>query len=351
MMKFKTSVTAVAVALFLAACGGGGGSDAPASTPVAATPTPPVSTPAPTPVVTPADIQTSVPAFTYAATSEEHKFVTLYNQFRAQVGLGLLAQNPLLDKAAGNHLAYVVKNNANTGGTVNMSAVDPITGRVWFHVEQSDKPLFTGVQEMDRAKSVGYAGTGVGEQVAFGGGKGAQETFDSVASTIYHRAGLMFEEKGEIGVAVGQDPSQTFVYVTGHQKPQVNASDFFGVYPAAGQSGVGLHTGVESPNPFPDLSTANADFPTKTGYPVTAMSKEGTTLQVLSFTLTEAGSATALDARIMTKDNDPNRYLPSNFAFLAAKAPLKVGTTYTAKFSGRANNVLVNKEWKFTTRP
>jgi uncharacterized protein YkwD len=352
MMKFKTSVTAVAVALFLAACGGGGGSDAP-STPVASTPTPPVATPAPTPapVVTPADIQTSVPALTYAATSEEHKFVTLYNQFRAQVGLGLLAQSPLLDKAAGNHLGYVLKNDVTTGGTVNMNAVDPATGRAWFHIEQSDKQLFTGVQEMDRAKSVGYAGTGVGEQGAFGGGKGAQAAFDSVTSTIYHRAGLMFEAKREVGVAVGQDASQTFVYVTGHQKPQVNAGDFFGVYPAAGQSGVGLHTGVESPNPFPDLSTANADFPTKTGYPVTAMSKEGTTLEVLSFTLTEAGSATPLDARIMTKDNDPNRYLPSNFAFLAAKAPLKVGTTYTAKFSGRANNVLVNKEWKFTTRP
>jgi uncharacterized protein YkwD len=348
MMKFKTSVSAVAVALFLAACGGGG--DAPATAPVGATPTPPVSVPAPAPVVTPADIQTSVPALTYAVTSEEHKFVTLYNQFRAQVGLGLLAQSPLLDKAAGNHLAYVLKNDVNTGGTVNMNSVDPVTGRAWFHIEQGDKPLFTGVQEMDRAKSVGYAGTSVGEQGAFGGGKGAQAAFDSVASTIYHRTGLMFEAKREIGIAVGQDRSQTFVYVTGHQKPQSNASDFFGVYPAADQTGVGLHTGVESPNPFPDLSTANADFPTKTGYPVTVMSKEGTTLEVLTFSLTEAGSAAPLDARLMTKDNDPNRYLPSNFAFLVAKAPLKTNTTYTAKFSGRVNNVLVNKEWKFTTR-
>ena len=52
----------------------------------------------------------------------------------------------------------------------------------------------------------------------------------------------------------------------------------------------------------------------------------------------------------MTKDNDPHRYLPSNFGFLVAKAPLKTNTTYTAKFSGRVNNALVNKEWKFTTR-
>lgn len=346
MMKFKPCASAVAVVLFLVACGGGGGSNSP-SAPIATVP--PVSVPAPL-VVTPADIQTSVPTFTYAATSEEHKFITLYNQFRAQVGLGLLAQNPQLDKTAANHLAYVLKNDVNTGGTINMNTVDPVTGRAWFHIEQGDKPLFTGVQELDRAKSVGYVGTGVGEQGAFGGGKGAAVAFDSVASTIYHRAGLMFEATNEIGIAVGQDRSQTFVFVTGNQKPQVNASDYLGTYPAANQTGVGLHTGVEWPNPFPELSTANADFPTKTGYPVSVVVKSGAVLEVLSFTLTQAGSASPLDARLLTQTNDPNRYLSSNFAFLAAKAPLKTSTIYTAKFSGRVNNVLVNKEWQFTTR-
>lgn len=350
-MKFKTSVSAVAVALFLAACGGGGGSDAPVSNPVGTTPTPPVQAPAPAPVVTPADIQTTVAPFTYAVASEEYKFVTAFNQFRAHIGLGLLAQNPLLDKAAANHLAYVLKNDVNTGGTVNMAAFDPATGRPQFHIESADKPLFTGVSELDRAKSVGYAGVYAGEQGAFGGGKGAQAAFDSLASTIYHRAGLMFEGPREIGIAVGQDRSQTFVVEVGYGTAQSNASDFVGIYPGADQTGVGLHTGVETPNPFPDLSTSNADFPTKTGYPVTVVSKAGTTIEVLTFTLTEAGSATPLDARVMTQDNDPNRYLPSNFAFLVAKAPLKTNTTYTAKFSGRVNNVLVNKEWKFTTRP
>jgi uncharacterized protein YkwD len=356
MMKFKTSVSAVAVALFLVACGGGGGGDSsPAPAPVGNTPapvvtTPPVTVPAPAPVVTPANIQTTVAPFSYATTSEEYKFVTAFNQFRAQVGLGLLAQNSLLDKAAANHLAYVLRNDVNTGGTVNMSSFDTATGRPQFHIESADKPLFTGVQEIDRAKSVGYSGVYVGEQGTFGGGKGAQAAFDSLTSTIYHRAGLMFEGPREVGIAVGQDRSQTFVVEFGYASAQSNASDFIGIYPGADQTGVGLHTGVETPNPFPDLSTANADFPTKTGYPVSVMSKAGTSIEVLTFTLTEAGSATSLDARLMTRDNDPNRYLPTNFAFLAAKAPLKTSTTYTVKFSGRVNNVLVNKEWKFTTR-
>lgn len=348
-MNFKTSATAVAVALSLVACGGGGGSDTPASPPVAVTP--PVSTPAPTtPTVTPANIQTSVPALTYATTSEEYLFVTAFNKFRADIGLGLLAQNAMLDTAAAKHLQYVLTNDVLNGGTVNMRTNDPVTGRAMFHIEQGDKPGFTGIQEIDRAKSAGYNGTYVGEELSFAGGKGAQVAFDGLASTVYHRAGLMLQGVNDVGAAVGKDRSQTVVMEMGTTKAQSQASNFLGVYPAANQTGVGLHAGVEVPNPFPELSTANDDFPTKTGYPVSVVVKEGTTVEVLTFTLTEAGAAAPLDARIMTRDNDPNRYLTSNFAFLVAKAPLKAGTTYTAKFSGRVNNVVENKEWKFTTR-
>lgn len=350
MMKFKTSVTAVAIALTLVACGGGGGSNAPVTPPVAVIP--PVWTPAPAPVptVTPSDIQTSVPAFSYAVASEEYVFVTALNKFRSDIGLGLLAQNTLLDTVAAKHLDYVLKNDILNGGTVNMRTNDAATGRSMFHIEQGDKLLFTGIQELDRAKFAGYAGSYVGEELAFAGGKGAQVAFDGLASTVYHRAGLMMQSVNDIGVAVGKDRSQTVVMEMGTTKAQRQAGDFVGLYPAANQTAVGLHAGVETPNPFPELSTANADFPTKTGYPVSVLGKEGATVEVVTFTLTEAGAAGPMDARIVTKDNDPNRYLSSNVAFLIAKSPLKAGTVYTAKFSGRVNNVVVNKEWKFTTR-
>jgi uncharacterized protein YkwD len=350
MMNFKTSVTAVAVALFVVACGGGGGGGSPATAPVGATPTPPVSVPAPAPVVTPADIQTSVPALTYAATSEEFIFVTAFNKFRADIGLGLLAQNSILDGAASKHLDYVLKNDVLNGGTVDMRTNDPITGRSMFHIEQSDKPLFSGIQEIDRAKVGGYRGSYVGEELSFSGGKGAQVAFDSLASTVYHRAGLMMQSVNDIGTVVGKDISQTLVMEIGISKAQTQAADFLGVFPAANQTGVGLHAGVEVPNPFPDLSLSNDDFPTKTGYPVTVSVKEGASIEVLTFTLTEAGAAVPLEARIMTRDNDPTRFLTSNLAFLVAKSALKPSTTYSVKFSGRVNNALVSKDWKFTTR-
>ncbi|NVD97123.1 CAP domain-containing protein [Massilia sp. BJB1822] len=349
MKHIKQTLVTSAVAVLLAACGGGGGSS-PSGSSAVTTPTPPVTPTTPTtPVVIPGNLQTTVPALTYSAASEEFRFVTAFNDFRRKLGLGLLVQNSSLDKAADSHLQYVLANDVNTGGTVNMGGFDPVSGRPMFHVETIGKQLFTGVYELDRAKAAGYTGIYVGESGTFGGGKGADVAFETLVKTIYHRAGLMFQGPTDVGIAVGKNRSQTFVLEFGFKKEQYNASDYLGVYPTDNQTAVGLHTGVETPNPFPELSTSNADFPTKTGYPVSVLSKEGTTLEVITFTLTEAGASAPLEVRIMTRDNDPLRHLQSNIAFLVARAPLKPNTIYSAVFSGRVNNVVVNKMWKFTT--
>jgi len=351
MKHSKNSLLVSVIALaFLSACGGGGGGSSTSGTPVATTPPAPSAPTMPAaPAVVPGQLQTSVPALAYAASSEEYAFVTAFNDFRQKLGLGLLAQNAMLDKSAANHLQYVLANDVNNGGTVDFTAVDPASGRQMFHIETVGKPLFTGVNELDRAKAAGYAGTYAGESGTFGGGNGAKVAFDALVKTVYHRAGLMFQQPVDIGIAVGQDRSQTFVVEVGFAKAQFNASDYLGVYPADKQSGVGLNAGVELPNPFPDLSVWNADFPTRTGYPVSVVAKEGSALEVVSFTLNEAGAATPLEVRILTKDNDPQKYLASNIAFLVAKAPLKPNTSYAASFSGRVSNVVVNKSWSFTT--
>jgi uncharacterized protein YkwD len=350
MKTYKLTAVAVALSTLLAACGGGGGdsstSSAPTSPPVSTTPSTPVVTP---PVVTPGNLQTSVPALTYAPTSQEFAFVTAFNDFRQKLGLGLLAQNTALDLSAQHHLQYVLTNDVNNGGTVDMSTNDPATGRSMFHIETVGKPLFTGVQEFDRAKAAGYTGVYAGEELTFGGGKGAAVAFAGIVRTVYHRYGLMFQGPTDIGVAVGQDASQTFDLEFGNTTEQSVASDYLGTYPSDKQTGVDLFAGVETPNPFPDLSTSNADFPTKTGYPVSISAKQGATLEVITFTLTESGAGAPLDARILKADNDPNHYLKADAAFLVAKAPLKPNTTYSVAFSGRVNNGLVSKTWTFTT--
>lgn len=341
----RSAAVSLLTAFVLSACGGGGGNSASTAPTIPTVPTAPS-----TPVVTPGDTQTTVPALTYAATSQEYEFVSALNDFRGHVGLGLLAQNTKLDTASSNHLAYLLVNDINNGGTVNMNSYDPVTGRSMLHIENGVLAKFTGIQEADRAKFAQYDGSYVGEEVTFGGNQGGAAAFNTLAQTVYHRAGLMLQNVREIGVAVGTDKSQTVVMEMGLKTNQSVASDYLGVYPSNGQTGVALHAYVEAPNPFPDLSTANDDFPTKTSYPISVSVVTGNTIAVTSFSVTEAGQPAPMDARLMTSANDPNHYLTGNVAFLIAKAPFKSGTTYNVKFSGTNNGVALSKEWWFKTQ-
>jgi hypothetical protein len=72
-------------------------------------------------------------------------------------------------------------------------------------------------------------------------------------------------------------------------------------------------------------------------------------MEVVTFTMTQAGSSTPLDVRLLTAATDTLRRLPANIAFIVAKAPLTPNTTYQVAFSGRVNNVVVTKNWSFTT--
>jgi len=199
----------VVLASALVACGGGGGGTA--STPV--TPTTPTTPGVPT--ITPGDTQTTVPALTYAANSQEYAFVSALNDFRSKLGLGLLAQNAKLDTASANHLSYLITNDVNNGGTVNFNSYDSATGRSMLHIENAALAKFTGAQELDRAKFAQYDGSYTGEEVAFGGNQGGAVAFGTLVQTVYHRAGLMLQNVREIGVAVGTDKSQTVVMEMG----------------------------------------------------------------------------------------------------------------------------------------
>jgi hypothetical protein len=347
MQKFTPSIfVSAAFATILSACGGGSGSSTATTAPT--TPSNPVGPTAPT--VIPGDTQISVPALTYAASSEEFKFVTALNAFRAQVGLGLLAQNTKLDTVSANHLAYLLANDINNGGTINLNSFDPVTGRSMLHIENGVLAKFTGMQEADRAKFALYDGSYIGEEVTFGGGQGGSVALGTLVQTVYHRAGLMMQNVREIGAAVGTDRSQTVVMEMGLKTNQSVSSDYVGLYPSNGQKGVALHAYVETPNPFPELSTATDDFPTKTSFPVSVSVVNGNTIAVTSFTVTEAGHSTPVDARLLTRANDPNHYLSSNVAFLVAKAAFKSTTTYNVKFTGTNNGAALTKEWAFTTK-
>jgi uncharacterized protein YkwD len=355
-MKAKLSLVTIACSILLAACGGGGGGDsssasngaAPAgtspTTPPVVTPTP---TPAPTPVPTPvstSDLQTTVAVPTYAAGSQQREFFDTLNDFRTKLGLGLVAQNTKLDAANENHLKYLMTNT-----DVNFSAVDPKSGRPFFHLEDPTRVNYTGITELDRANFTQYGGVYVGETGAYGKGEGAKVALTDLIATVYHRIGLMMQFPRDVGIAVGTDQFQTMVVTFGYNSTQQkNATDYFGSYPADKQTNVPLVAYIETPNPFPEITYA--EFGTKTSFPITVAVESRSTLAVTSFTVTEAGQSTPLDVRLMTKETDPNKMIQANTAAIIGKAPFKPNTSYTVRFEGTNNGAAIVKTWTFTTR-
>lgn len=350
--KFNAQLTliAIATALLVTACGGGGGSSPTGSVSIV---TPPVTTPAP-PVVVAGDLQLTVPPATYGAATEESKFFTAYNAFRGQLGLGLVAQNAKFDLAAKNHLAYVTTYSTVNGGPVDMAAINPTYNRPNFHVEEASRAGFTGVTERERVIAAMYQfGTNgyVGEEGAYGVGNGLVYGLNQNIGTIYHRSGLMAQYVREIGLAVSGDAAQTTVIEQGYASaPQRNASDYVGVYPANGQTGIGFSMTLETPNPIPELTYS--DYATKTGYPISISTETSTTLTVASFTVTEAGQTAPLAARLFVKGTNTQtaQYLKNNDAYLVSNTAFKPNTKYNVAFTGTVNGVALVRNWSFTTK-
>ena len=333
MKKLATFAMTSTLSLILAACGGGGGSTS-TTTPV----TPPVSQtcangasdyPTCTPPVTPGNLQQTVPAPTYLATSDEVVTFNELNGFRKAIGLGLLAQSLPLDTASRNHSTYIV------------------TNQIFSHVEDSTKPGFTGVNPSDRDTFAGYTSATLGGEVI--GGGSAPTGIRGLINTIYHRDLLAFQGFTDVGISYMNGWSNPLVIDFGSKKAQVNASNFTTTYPFDKQINLPLTMMVESPNPFPDLSTSNSDFPTKTSSPISFYSVAGSTLSVTSFTVMQAGQTTPLSVRLLTAANDPNKDVQPNVAHIVGNAPFTANTQYVVNFVGSVNGIAINKTWSFTT--
>lgn len=346
--KFALTVAAT-LSLALVGCGGGGGSSAPAGGPVATTPTPSVPTPTPTPTPTPVVLApTTQPAVTptYAAASQQLRAFDALKTFRAALNLGPVNQNAKIDMAAQNHSDYVATNN---GGATP-------------HDEVAGKPGFTGVTVQDRLMTAGYAATTASEVIGWTGvNADAAEVIEGLSATVYHRVLMMMQHWTDVGIAppVNGDAGRPAYIDFGTLTTKQNvAGDYVGVYPANGQTAVGLTHAPEAPNPFPELDGTAASFCTKTGFPISVMTEASTTLAVTSFTVTEEGQTTPVDVRLLTSATDKTGLLPAYMAFIVGKAPFKASTKYNVTFTGTAtgaatgaaNGVLsVNKSWSFTT--
>lgn len=323
MKSFKTHFSVLSVSVLLAACGGGGGGD---SSPAAVSPTTPTtststSTPAPSQTVL-GSLQLSVSAPTYTAGSVQLDFFTRLNDARTKFGVGLLAQNSAIDTAANNHVLYMGVNN--------------ITG----HYEtDSTKPNYTGYQPLDRMNAAGYGGVYGGEAIAY---SSTTDGFDRLMATLYHREGLLSQGIVDVGIGVGTGIYSATVIDLGYKTTayQFPAAGFLGLYPYDMQTNVGKIFIDENPSPFPGGGSGY-------GYPVSVMSKFGTTIIAGSFTLLE--NSVVVPTQVFNSANDPNKRLASHELVYVPTQSLKANTTYSVTFTGTVDGTAVSRNWSFTT--
>lgn len=298
--------------------------------------------------------QTTVPVPTYAASTVEADFFARVNEVRGAMGYGLLAQNAKLDTSARNHLNYVTPLDSLNGGPIDMSAPDPAHGNApTIHFEDSKYAGFTGVDVGDRATAAKYAWSSVAENAVYSVGKGGRYAADTLLNSVYHRASVLDETWRELGVAAGADSKNTVIVeygVPATKSAQTVPDDFISVYPAAGTTNVALNMGPEVPNPMPDYLPTFADFLTKTSSPIQLTLKKGHTLVVTSFTVTEQGQGTPVDARVLTKATDPNGLIESHQAYWLGKVPFKTKTVYNVSISATNNGVPFTRNFSITTQ-
>lgn len=344
--NLSVRVSVLAVVAALSGCGGGGSGST--SGPVANTCSNGATDyPICTPAVTPTNLQQSVPASTYVTGTVEQQAFDELNSVRKSLGLGLLAQNDKIDKAAVNHTNYVALNFNS-----DISA--------YGHVEVATNQGYTGVTVYDRNIFTGY-GNRVSEVLSFNLPLATSlSPIGSLLDTVYHRSNILNQCSRDVGIGYREfiDKNQVtlnpMVIDTGAASGcQTNASDFTFVYPSDKQSGVPLNMFGEAPVPFNDLlkdKFGNNDWINGTSYPISVTSALGTTLTSTTFTITEQGQQTPLDMRIITATNDVNKFALSNDIYAVGRLPFKANTTYNVVFVGAVNGKNFNKTWSFTTR-
>jgi uncharacterized protein YkwD len=314
----KSLATACMTALALAACGGGGSDGGSASGPSGATSTGFSAQDASAPVAT-NDIATDG--------------INWINYRRAQAGVGVLARNSMLDRAAQAHSDYQRINGFVT------------------HEEDPAKAGFTGVTSENRVKAAGYILEGknlTGEIIAASNSSSGFYMAEQLVSAVYHRFVMfepLFKDLGSGSAAA----SSGYVYFT----TELGTTRGYGVglpshgivtWPFNGQTGVepGFLSDSEEPDPVPDIGV------NEVGYPISVHANWIDTVIVQSFTVRPRGGAD-LRTRLLVQGKDPKTTMPS-VAAIVPLTKLASNTTYDVSFSGTVGGATVSRTWSFMTK-
>ncbi|OTP72172.1 CAP domain-containing protein [Caballeronia sordidicola] len=356
---------AFALSALLAACGGGGGStngtaaaqNAPTTQPASGTP----STTSSGALSTQTGIANSYPAGTFEAAA-----LDILNGYRAQMGVGELRPDVMLNQSAQAHAAYLSSNLA-------ASAISGLS-----HDEVATNANFYAETPLTRARKAGSPVTEwIGEAINAGSIQTSSLAYghdcvDGLLDTVYH-LNTMTGPQESIGIGFLPASAQEALYVCNFDfglltaaigAPLDNAIPTVGGQqmavttiahaPLTNETTVARTMRTEAPNPTPDFAAP--------GHPLMVRvraDQAGDTLTVTSFTLTDQSGA-VVTGRILIPANaqsgsiasaviDPNGLLGQGTAFFIPAQPLAANTTYSATFSGSRDGVPVSTSWSFTT--
>ncbi|AOJ10100.1 CAP domain-containing protein [Burkholderia mayonis] len=362
------SALATAAVLTLAACGGGG--DGGSSTPTdnsSGNGSNGSNTGGNTAGVVPP--QTSVGPSTYAADAMAFYAYTKLNNYRAAMGVGLLAQDPILDRAAQAHALYINSNLAS--GAITALSHDELPALANYY----------GATPLSRARKAGVpTNEWIGENVAAGMMHGsassdADDCIDSLLSTVYHLQSLTYTQQtvgigyqqettqgsfacvldsGQIAGVSGTPEANSLLTAAGQLLPQ----NIIATSPYDSEGGVAIKMASEVPNPAPDIAAPGRPILVRVG-----ISAAGQVLNVTSMTLT-AADGTVLPGRILVSQSsasgssgvtaDPNGILGSGTVVLLPLVPLSPNSRYTVSFTGVRTGINastpISKTWSFTTK-
>jgi uncharacterized protein YkwD len=293
---------------------------------------------------------TSVPPNTYPTTSFQLGYFARLNTVRQALGVGLLTQSSALDTSSQAQAVY----NAVNFNPTTMYGVDPSTGILYAHSEDSGMPDFYAATPQARATFAGYTLGGVGEVA---GNTLVDDTnsgllaANQLLDTVYHRANILLETYQSIGIGVdtafnGFEGYGWYVSDMGSvNNAQTLSTGTVVAYPANGATDAAPYfcNSCEDPSPIPGLPSNQA-----LGGPVSVQIAAGHMLTVNSFTLA-AADGSPITVHLSDGQTDTSGFLPGNFAFIIPEAPLSPGGTYTATFSGSDGSTALSKTWSFTT--
>jgi uncharacterized protein YkwD len=361
----KHCLPSMLVATFLlSACGGSGSAESGGS----AAPASAVSAPSTT-TASSAIPASSVATPTYAASSAQATGFRQLNAYRLQMGVGELAQDPVLDTSAQAHAKYLNANFAT--GAITALTHDEVSTLGDYY---DDAPL--GRAQKAGAPATEWIGEAIGDSQQTTAAAAAGDCVGQLLATVYH-AEAMTDSQQTVGIGFTPLSAQVnfnicnfdFGSTTGvYGTPQANAIPVFGgqqmattaiaTMPLANETGVHLAMTPESPSPAPSITAPGRPLMVR----VNAASA-GDVLTVSSFTLTDASGnvipgeimipSGAASGSVNTATVDPNGVLGQGIVFFIPSQPLTANTVYTASFSGSRDGTPINSGkplvWSFTT--